>query len=358
MAARQSKTHRAKTQRSKIGWRAVLISLVLSAIMLLVAIAAVEDMTARQVLMRILKPLGRMMVFILIGLMAGQILEATGWHKSLGALAAPLFTYANLGRRCGAAFTTAFFSGVAANAMLLEYYKQNRITRAQLFVTNLVNHLPAYFLHLPTTFFLVVSLTRGAGILYFLITFAATLLRCGLALLYGHLRLPATPAEANQISGPTDINRREGITTVLRTRLPARFMGVVIYVVPIYVLIFVVQTMGYFSLIRNWMGQYVATTFIPVEALSMVVISFAAEFTSGFAAAGAMLDAGLLSTKQTVLALLAGNLVAFPIRALRHQLPRYMGIFSPKMGLQLLLVGQGARLSSLIVVGIGYYFIL
>jgi hypothetical protein len=103
------------------------------------------------------------------------------------------------------------------------------------------------------------------------------------------------------------------------------------------------------------MAQYVVTTFIPVEALSMVILSFAAEFISGFAAAGALLDAGVITTKQTVLALLIGNIIAFPVRALRHQLPRYIGIFSPKMGTQLLLMGQGFRVVSLVIMGTIYY---
>ena len=113
--------------------------------------------------------------------------------------------------------------------------------------------------------------------------------------------------------------------------------------------------MGFFSLARSWLAGYVVTIFVPVEALSFVVLSFAAEFTSGFAAAGALLDAGILTTKQTVIALLAGNIIAFPIRALRHQLPRYIGIFSPKMGTQLLLMGQGFRVLSLMIVGYLYY---
>ena len=57
------------------------------------------------------------------------------------------------------------------------------------------------------------------------------------------------------------------------------------------------------------------------------------------------------------LALIIGNVVAFPIRALRHQLPHYMGIFSPRMGVELLLMGQGLRVVSLLVVGAVYYAI-
>ena len=112
-----------------------------------------------------------------------------------------------------------------------------------------------------------------------------------------------------------------------------------------------------FRVANEFISRYIVTSFMPVESLSVVVLSFAAEFTSGFAAAGALMEAGVLSIKQTVLALVIGNIIAFPIRALRHQLPRYMGIFSPKMGLQILLLGQGFRVISLILVAGIFYLV-
>lgn len=116
-----------------------------------------------------------------------------------------------------------------------------------------------------------------------------------------------------------------------------------------------VNAMGGFDAARGWLARFVVTSLLPVESLSMVILSFAAEFTSGFAAAGALMEAGVLTIKQTLITLLAGNVVAFPIRALRHQLPRYMGIFSPVMGFQLLLLGQTMRVISLVAVGVGYF---
>lgn len=102
----------------------------------------------------LLWPLFRLVIFIGVGLVAGQIIEATGWTKFLGVISGPLFRSGNLGRRCIAAFTTAFLSGVAANAMLLNFYKDGKISRIQLILMNLINQFPAYFLHLPTTFFI------------------------------------------------------------------------------------------------------------------------------------------------------------------------------------------------------------
>jgi len=56
------------------------------------------------------------------------------------------------------------------------------------------------------------------------------------------------------------------------------------------------------------------------------------------------------------MALLTGNVLAFPIRALRHQLPHYMGIYSPRMGAELLVLGQVFRVVSLVLVGFIFYF--
>ena len=150
--------------------------------------------------------------------------------------------------------------------------------------------------------------------------------------------------------------KKKDVIQAIRKRLPGRIVRIAVYVVPIYALVFMVNAMGGFDAARNWLARFVVTSVLPMESLSVVILSFAAEFTSGFAAAGALMEAGVLTIKQTVIALLAGNIVAFPIRALRHQLPRYMGIFSPVMGLQLLLLGQGLRIISLMAVGVIYFF--
>jgi hypothetical protein len=96
---------------------------------------------------------------------------------------------------------------------------------------------------------------------------------------------------------------------------------------------------------------------VPVESLSLVVLGFTAEFTTGFATAGALQAAGMLDVRQTVLALLAGNVLAFPLRALRHQLPHYVGIYEPRTGVQILVLGQLLRVASLVAAGGLFYLI-
>ena len=347
-------------QQNKDNYRILLLSLLISAVALMVGAYQIDDLNVHFVLARLLMPLLRLMIFITIGLLIGQIIEATGWTKTLAVVARPLFRFGNLGNHCSAAFTAAFFSGVAANAMLLDFYKEGQITRRQLFLSNFINQLPAFFLHLPTTFFIVIPLTGLAGVLYFFITFMAVVLRTILFLIFGRFCLPAPVAGTDgEIHAPhqkTAFSAKQ-IWGRIRSRLPGRISRIAVYVVPIYTLVFVLNGMGLFMWLREGLAGYVVTTFMPMESLSVIILSFAAEFTSGFAAAGALLNAGVLTVKQTVLALLIGNVLAFPIRALRHQLPRYIGIFSPKMGTQLLLTGQGFRVTSIIVMGLIYYYV-
>ena len=340
---------------------ALIVSLGISLIIILGALILIKELDAAQLVSRLLWPLTRLMLFITIGLLVGQIIEVSGWIKPMAVLARPLFRFGHLGDHCSAAFTTAFFSGVSANAMLLDFFTEGYITRRQLFLSNFINQLPAFFLHLPTTFFIVIPLTGWAGALYFLITFMAVLLRTVLFLVCGRLMLPS-PAKnkggaAAQTTPASKKKAWSDIWNRIKSRLPRRFARITVYVIPIYTLVYVLNAMGIFKVLREALAGYVVTSVMPMESLSVIILSFAAEFTSGFAAAGALLEAGVLTVKQTVLALLIGNILAFPVRALRHQLPRYIGIFSPRMGTQILLMGQGFRVTSIIVVGIIYYFV-
>ncbi|MGD8889732.1 MAG: nucleoside recognition protein [Desulfobacterales bacterium] len=345
-------------QRNKPIFTSLLLSLSISVAVLIVALLWVDDLNFQQILRRLLWPMLRLMLFITIGLFIGQLIEASGWTKTLAVLARPLFRFGHLGNHCSAAFTAAFFSGVTANAMLLDFYEDGKISRRQLFLSNFINQLPAFFLHLPTTFFIVIPLTGWAGGLYFLITFLAVVIRTLIFIVYGHFRVvPKTNDREDATQTPPMAREKQfkDIWEKIKSRLPSRLAAIAVYVVPIYILIYVLNSMGIFKLLREGLADYIVTTFMPMESLSVIILSFAAEFTSGFAAAGALLDAGILSVKQTVMALLIGNILAFPIRAIRHQLPRYIGIFSPKMGTQILLMGQGFRVASIILVGAVYY---
>ncbi len=367
--------------KRQINYRKLCLSALFTLVILGVSTAYFDTLSLASGAKKLGIPLLRLMGFITIGLLAGQIIEAMGWTREVAVLARPLFRFSKMGNHCSAAFTLAFISGTAANAMLLEFYEEQKISKLQLFLANYINQFPAFFLHLPTTMFIVLPLTGIAGGFYFLITFLATLFRTLCFLTFGHFYL--NEQKAPTVDGTTlthGYSNEQAKTTgqsaatlsksrmrngekpdkialikTIQDRLPVRIANIFTWVLPIYTLVYILNVNGFFNYLNRALSAHVTINLMPVESLSIIILSFAAEFTSGFAAAGALMNAGVLSVKQTVIALLLGNVLAFPIRALRHQLPRYMGIFSPKIGLQLLLSGQFFRVASIIIIGTLYY---
>ncbi len=336
--------------------------------MVIFTILQLDTVSIEFVIKKLLIPIIRLMLLISIGLVIGQVIEAFGWTKKMAALARPLFKFSNLGKRCAAAFIAAFLSGVIANSMLVDFFKEKKISKMQLFLTNYLNQLPAFFLHLPTTIFIVIPLTGFAGLIYFALTFSATLLRFVLFLIVGRIYFSFKPDTSidNFSNEETQKHLKEhkykassniNLSTMLKQKLLPRMVSIYIWMVPIYTFVFMLNSYELFDYLNTIVSNTISTNILPVQSISVVVISFAAEFTSGFAAAGALMDAGVITIKETVLALLLGNIIAFPIRALRHQIPRYLGIFSPKIGLFLLLSGQSFRILSLIFVGTIYYMV-
>jgi hypothetical protein len=295
---------------------------------------------------RLINPLIRLILAMAVGLLIGNFIEGTGLSRKLGRFAIPLLRWGHLKESSAAAFTTALASSVAANTMLMNSYHEKSISRQELVLSALVLTLPTYLLHLPTTFFIITPFVGGVGVVYLAILLAAALLRTFLFLVYGRLHLPEPTArpEGALFTVP---NWRQ----VWRESWPKfkkRLGRILLVTIPVYLTIFLAQEGGLFRWLNQNLAEYLRGTAIPMESLSIIALSLAAETNAGFAAAGAFLQTGALTTREILFTLLLGTVISTPMRALRHQLPYYMGIFSPSLGLRLMVLSQGARVLSLL----------
>jgi hypothetical protein len=348
-----------KTQTKMLGVRAgwlVLALTLLVAITWLALGGASHHLTSKKLYQHLGSPLFHLLIYLGVGLLLGQAIESLGWGAKLGGWTAPLLRWGHLKRESGSTFIAAFFSKILANTMLWTFYQEEKISREEMTLTYLFNGgLPVYLLHLPTTFFIIFPLTREAGLIYLGLTGGAALLRSVIILGYSRWRLPAvSAAEEPALAAPARPQRKETVSQEIWRKFRRRFSRVVLFTLPIFFLIFLLNDWGLFKWLREATASHVALRFLPMEAASVVIFSVAAEFTSGMAAAGAFLQTHALTVHQTVLALVLGNIVATPVRALRHQLPSHMGIFSPALGTKLLLLSQGLRLLSLVLVAVPY----
>jgi len=109
------------------------VSLTISTVILIAGIYITDDLSSQKVISRLLWPLLRLMLFICAGLVAGQIIEALGWTKGLAVLARPFFKFGNLGDRCSAAFTMAFFQALLQMQCFWTFIKKEKYVASSFF---------------------------------------------------------------------------------------------------------------------------------------------------------------------------------------------------------------------------------
>lgn len=307
---------------------------------------------------QIILPLARIAFFITLGLFVANFIESLNWTHRLAGLVRPLLSMGRLSSITGASFSIAFVSGVASNTMLAEAYDQGRMGRTELYLANLFNSLPRFFLHLPTVFFLTAPMIKGGAFLYVGLTFAAAILQTLLVVAIGRLLLPVGDGHAYRAApGQASIGWREALVKSGK-RLKKRIGKVLLFMVPVYILFFLFNRYGLFTRLEAYIAARAwFLSWLNPQSLGIVVLHVTTEFSAGLAAASVLLAENSLTTKDVVLALLVGNVLSTPIRAIRHQLPYYTGIYSPRLALQLVGASQVARTLCVIVVALFYYFL-
>ncbi len=309
---------------------------------------------------RLCWPLIRLICFISIGLLVANFIEALNWTRWIALLARPLTRLGHMSDTAGASFSLAMFSGVSANTMLAEAYDKQQLPKRELILANLFNSLPTYFIHLPTIFFITFPLIHGAAVIYIGITLGAAVLRTASIVIISRCMLTkpeGVQTSTAQAEHSTKIDFKAAAIKSWK-RFKKRIRKIIKFTVPIYILIFIMHRVGYFRELEQFAAGYLE--FIPwlsPQSMGIITLHLAAELTAGLAAAGALLQEGALSQREIILALLVGNILSSPLRAVRHQFPYYAGIFKPKVAAQLIFFSQSFRVLSLILVGIVYYYV-
>jgi hypothetical protein len=199
-------------------------------------------------------------------------------------------------------------------------------------------------------------LIKSAAFIYVGITFTAALLRTLFIVVISRIILPM-PEEPVTLAEPESGARSwSAILNKTWQRFKRRMRKILIFTVPIYIIIFIMNRMEFFA----WLESVLASKleFIPwlsPQAMGIIALHVAAELTAGLAAAGALLQDGILGNHEVVVALLIGNILSSPLRAVRHQLPYYAGIFKPKLALELIVCNQSFRILSLVFASLIYF---
>ncbi|PHR26472.1 MAG: hypothetical protein COA36_11940 [Desulfotalea sp.] len=305
---------------------------------------------------QVVLPIARITCFIALGLFVASFIESLNWTHKLAAVARPLIKIGNLSTLTGASFSLAFFSGVSANTLLAEGYDKGQLSKKELILANLFNSLPRFFLHLPTVFFLTAPFIKFGAIVYVALTFSGAILQTVIIVTLGALLLPPNnEALAPAAVAKTKNNVKEAVLKSIK-RLKKRIVRILLFLIPVYLIFFFLNWYGFFDTLE----QYIATSgfflnWLNPKAVGIVLLHVTTEFSAGLAAASALLADNSLTYNEVVIALLVGNILSTPIRAIRHQLPYYTGIYSPRLAIQLVALSQLTRAFCLILVSLIYF---
>ena len=307
----------------------------------------------------LIRPLLRLLLGLACGLLVANVLEALNWTRGLARLAGPLARAAHMPPVAGAAFALAFVSPASANALLSERRDSGDLSSGELMLANLFNSLPAYLVHTPAIFLLTWPVLGFPAVIYVGLTLLAAVARTAFTVLLGRVFLPApvgasalAPEPLQGAAPPGKAPALEKAWRRFRRRLP-RLVG---FTVPVYILMYALQRLGAFAALEAWLAGHMDwLAFLRPQAVGIIVLHFAAELGAALGAAGSLLAAGGLSARDVVLALLVGNILSTPVRAIRHQFPAYAGFFRPAEALRLILANQGLRAASMALMTWAYY---
>ncbi len=307
-------------------------------------------------------PLLRLLLGLTAGLFIAALLESLRWTQTLARLASPLARLAHLREPAGAAFALSFVSSASANAFLARQIESGELSFREVLLTNLFSALPAYLLHTPTLFLLIWPVLGWPTLIYILLTLLAAIIRTLFTLLLSRSLLPPqaipkhlleTPPPSHE--PPSQTHWRNAPAKAWKRflhRLP-RVIGIT---VPIYTVMYVLHQYGFFALAERWMAAHANwLSFLRPETMGIIVLHLAAELGAALGAAGSVLHLGTVAPEEIVLALLVGNILSTPMRALRHQFPAYAAFFSPQRAFFLILANQGLRAASMILITLLYY---
>ena len=195
-------------------------------------------------------------------------------------------------------------------------------------------------------FFIITPLVGVLGLYYLAILLGGDILRTTAYLLVGRFTLPPyQPVAVVSASRPSSWKE---VWQATREKFFTRLYGILVITIPVFVAVFLAQEGGLFTWLKNHLTLLLQGSQIPVEAVSILIFSLAAEAAGGFAAAGALLASQALSPAAVLFTLILGTIISSPMRAVRHQMPFYLGVYTPKLGLRLMILSQLFRTLSLL----------
>ena len=269
----------------------------------------------------------------IIGIVLMELLIELGWIQKLGFMTAPFMRFGHLQEEVGVGFLASFGSPTAGNSMIADLNKKGLIDRKETLIASLVTSFPATFIFVRDLLPVLIVLLGTTGLIYLGIVVAIGLLRTAITLIIGHILLPPKkPLAIRQ-----EINKKKFAhafkSALSASSKPAR--RIIPAMVIAAIIVFQLIDIRFFDMISVYMKGLPLLGYLPPEGMPVIAAWFASN-AGAYTIAGRLLADGILSSREIIIVLLTGRVLSSLVR-LRFTIPYYTGIFSPGLGMQIML---------------------
>lgn len=278
---------------------------------------------------------------MILGVIGVNLLFNLGIINKIAWIARPVTRFGNLSDQAGISFVTAFGSPTAANTILVDNYEKGYMSKREMYIASLTNSFPAILMHWRGMIPILIPLLGITGLLYFGILVLVGLVKTILVLIASRFMLKSKKDKFEvQPSPPKSENFKSALGESLQNSKSVIFRILKI-TIPITFVVFILIDLGLFEHLAKYLSGLIKFFPVPAETIAIVSAQFG-HHIAGYTMASNFLIKGVLSGHQIIVILLIGNVVS-SISNLRHYIPHYMGIFGPKLGLEIMVLATGIR---------------
>ena len=279
--------------------------------------------------------------FMIVGVLIAELIVALRIADGISAVARPITSFTHLKHECGAAFMMAFISGTSANAMLASYYNNNVIEKKELFIASMLNSFPAIVMHWRPLLPVLIPLLGTTGLIYFGMLMFVGLLKTSIIMVAGRLLLDGDDCGTINKQLAERPPLKDAVKKSLQASVPTIKKIVTMTVVTMFVVAILIK-IGAFDALTSHIGSVCTYFPIPVAGLSIIAAQFAHYIAASTVASGLM-STGELASRDVIIVLLVGTVLTSITQAMKWFIPSYVGIFGPKIGLQLIILSTAIR---------------
>ncbi|CAG0988638.1 hypothetical protein METP2_02430 [Methanosarcinales archaeon] len=268
------------------------------------------------------------------GIILMELLIEMGWVQKLGFITAPFMRFGHLREEVGVGFFVSFGSPTAGNSMVADLNKKGLIDDKETLIASLVTSFPATFIFVRDLTPVLVILLGTTGIIYLGIVVGVGLLRTAISLALGRFLLPPKKTAIIQRDIKTKKFKDALQSAILSSWVPLR--RIIPMMIIAAIIVFQLIDIGFFDMLSAYLKDLPVLKSLPVQALPIIAAWFASN-VAAYTIAGKLLTDGMMTSKEIVITLLLGRVLSSMVR-LRFTIPYYTGIFSPKLGMQIMLI--------------------